>query len=705
MTAHRKDDPIRYRISVDTGGTFTDVVVSDCEGRQVIGKALTTYGRIFDGMRSGLAMASELLKVSLNDLLSRADLLIYGTTIATNAIVEAKTAKTAFLTTCGFPDVLYLREGGRTNPHDFSVEYPAAYIPRYRTFEVPERVNAEGGIETALYEPTVREILAHVGQAGYEAIAVCLLWSVANPSHELRIGELIEELLPTVPYTLSHRLLPIVREYRRASATAIDASLKPLMQSHLRQMEMDLEAAGFAGDLLVCSSAGGCMKVAAAIAAPIHTTKSGPAMAPIAAKIYSEMEGIGSNIIVCDTGGTTFDVGLVHQGEIVFTRDTWIGGQYVGHIIATSSVDIRSLGAGGGSIAWVDAGGLLNVGPQSAGSEPGPACYGRGGTEPTVTDAAAVLGYLDTEKFLGGRMSLDLGAARRTVGSVGERLGKGTEDTAWAVLKIAGELMIKAINEITVAEGFDPKEAAIIAGGGAAGLNIMPIAAELGVERVILPRSAGALSAVGMQYADIIGEESGTALTTTRDFDYEGVNTVLDGMRSRLDEYISKMDMEPGTSVARSAYVEARYFGQVWDINVPLPVSRFDSAEDVAALVSAFHAAHERIYAVADPDSYVECLNWKMRVAISLRTPKTVSEKPSPHEAETPERKRNCRFDISEAILTPVYYGTSLKPGARVRGPAIVEEPTTTLVVYPGMEVSVSGAGNYILNAYCRAGA
>lgn len=688
---------MQCKISVDTGGTFTDVVVSDDDGRQVIGKALTTHERVFEGMRAGLEMAADCLGLPSNELLANADLLIYGTTRATNAIVEAKTAKTAFLTTAGFPDILTLREGGRANAYDFSTDYPAAYIPRFRTFEIPERINAEGGIETALDEAAVRNVLTQLGGTGFEAIAVCFLWSISNPSHELRVGKLIEEILPGTPYTLSHKLLPIVREYRRASATAIDASLKPLMQTHLQQMESDLRAAGFRGDLLVSSSAGGCMKVGAALAAPINTTKSGPAMAPVAAKAYAAIEGLGSDVIVCDTGGTTFDVGLVRDDEIVFTRDTWLGGQYVGHIIATSTVDIRSFGAGGGSIAWVDEGGLLHVGPHSAGSEPGPACYGRGGTKPTVTDAAAVLGYLDPEKFLGGRMALDIDAARRAVNSVGDTLNKSIEEMAWAILKIADELMIKAIQEITVVEGFNPKDAAIIAGGGAAGLNIMPIAAELGVARVVLPRMAGALSAVGMQYADIVGEESGTALTTSKDFDYAAVNNLLDGMRARLDDYVSELDIRASAEVTFSTYVEARYLDQVWEINVALPTHRFDGSNDVSALISAFHAAHERIYAVSDPDSHIECLSWKMRAAITLAPPKTVIKEAKPHEAVAPDRKRHCMFGSKGSILTPVYYGEDLAPGASVKGPAIIEEPTTTLVIYPGMAASVSGAGNYLL--------
>ena len=376
---------------MDTGGTFTDIVVLDPQGSLHIGKALTTPERIFDGMAGALSVVAEDLGIELAKLLAATDVLIYGTTRATNAVVTKRTAKTAFITTKGFKDTLTLKEGGKHGPHDYSYDYPDPYIPRRRSFEVTERIGAEGEVVQALNEAEARQILTTLKQRGFEAVAVSLLWSIANPSHELMIGKLIEEMLPGIPYTLSHQLVPILREYRRASATAIDASLKPLMQKHLREMATDLRQAGFAGDLLVSTSVGGCQEVEELIARPIHTLKSGPAMAPVAGRAYAAVEKLGGNAIVCDTGGTTFDVGLVRDGSLVYTRDSWLGQRWLGDIIGTSTVDVRSIGAGGGSIAWLDAGGLLRVGPQSAGSVPGPACYGRGGDQPTVTDAAMVL--------------------------------------------------------------------------------------------------------------------------------------------------------------------------------------------------------------------------------------------------------------------------------------------------------------------------
>ncbi|MDP7641285.1 MAG: hydantoinase/oxoprolinase family protein, partial [Alphaproteobacteria bacterium] len=339
-----------YRITVDTGGTFTDMVVASDAGRQVIGKAPTTPERIFNGMKDALDTVADELGVAPEQLLAEASVLIYGTTRATNAIVQGKVAKTAFLTTQGFPDTLVLKEGGKHGPHDFTQDFPDPYIPQKYTFEIPERIDAEGGVRTPLDEAAAREILTRLKAHNFEAIAVCLMWSIMNPGHEQALGRMIEEILPGVPYTLSHELVPIIREYRRASATAIDASLKPLMQEHLRQMESDLRGAGYKGEILISTAVGGCMHVEELAARPIHTVKSGPAMAPVAGLNYARIEEFGSDVIICDAGGTTFDVGLVRDGEVKFTRDTWIGPQWTGHILAISSVDVRSIGAGGGSI-------------------------------------------------------------------------------------------------------------------------------------------------------------------------------------------------------------------------------------------------------------------------------------------------------------------------------------------------------------------
>jgi N-methylhydantoinase A len=687
-----------YRISVDTGGTFTDIVVLDPEGALHIGKSLTTPERIFDGMAGALGVVAEDLGIQLGKLLAATEVLIYGTTRATNAVVTKRTAKTAFLTTRGFRDTLTLKEGGKHGPHDYSYDYPDPYIPRRRSFEVTERIGAEGEVVQPLDLAEVRQVLETLKQRSFKAVAVSLLWSIANPAHELAIGALIEEIMPGVPYTLSHQLVPILREYRRASATAIDASLKPLMQKHLGEMAADLRQAGFTGDLLVSTSVGGCQEVEELIARPIHTLKSGPAMAPVAGRAYSAVEKLGGNAIVCDTGGTTFDVGLVRDGSLVYTRDSWLGQRWLGDIIGTSTVDVRSIGAGGGSIAWLDAGGLLRVGPQSAGSVPGPACYGRGGDQPTVTDAALVLGYIDPQYFNGGRLKLDPAAAHRVITRLADEIGRSPDETAAAIMVIANELMIKAIGEITVNEGVNPRESVVVAGGGAAGFNIMPIARELGCATVILPRLASALSACGMQYSDIVFEATRSRFSDDRNFDIAGVNCALEEIEAELAAFRRGLKGAEGAEARIELLVEARYRAQVWELDTVLPKVCVNDAADIAALAEAFHQTHERVYAVRDEGSPVEFVNWKGRIAIRLFAPPPPPDVTATAHRPAPDTERPCFFVETGRTATPVYRGSMLQPGAQIAGPAIIEEPTTTIVVYPGLSAALSAAGNYILH-------
>lgn len=686
-----------FRISVDTGGTFTDVVVTDASGHFTIGKALTDRKRAFASIAAALEVAADELALKVPALLADTAMFLYGTTRGTNAIVERKTARTAFLSTAGFPDILLLKEGGKSEPHNLQMEYPAPYIPRRLTFEIPERVNAEGGIDTALDESAVRAVLATLATRGIEAVAVCLLWSIANPSHELRVGELIAEVLPGIPYTLSHQLNPILREYRRASSTAIDASLKPLMQQYLLTLESDLRAAGYHNDILVSTSFGGVMHLGDVVQKPIYLVKSGPAMAPIAGLAYAAAENLSRDIIVCDAGGTTFDVSLVRDGAVEFSRDTWLGPQWTGDNLGMASVAVHSIGAGGGSIAWADSGGLLRVGPHSAGSEPGPACYGRGGTQATVTDAAVVLGYIDPAHFLGGRMQLDAAAARVAIEPLALSLGETVERAAFAIMTVANENMIQAIKELTINEGINPAESILVAGGGAGGLGAMPIAAELGCQTVLVPRTAGALSASGMQFSDIITEAGAARLTTSEQFNFAGVNAALADIDARLDDFAERLFARGISAVRKRYFVEARYRFQVWELEIEVARNRFDNAAHVAELVEEFHRVHERVFAITDIGQAVECLNWRGRLIASVDAPSLEPPRAAGAGLATADRLRSAYFGRGGALETPVFLGERLPIGAVINGPAIIEEPTSTLVIDPGACARVSAGGRYIL--------
>ena len=433
-------------ITVDTGGTFTDVVVSDEKGKFTIGKALTTPDRIFFGLRDAIDDASNQLELSVTEVLKRTKLFIYGTTRATNAIVTRKIAKTAFLTTKGFPDVLVLREGGKFDPHEFSVPYPDPYIPRRYTFEIDERIESNGNIYQNLDEEQVIDVIKQLDAKGYEAVGVSFLWAIRNPVHEKKVGQLLQTLVPKIPFTLSHELNPIMREYRRASSVVIDASIKPLMQNHLTELQNDLRQNGYSGELLVSTTIGGCMDIDSVINRPIHTVRSGPAMAPVAGKQYAKLENKKDAVLVVDTGGTTFDVSLVVDNNISITQETWLGSRFTGDMLGIPAVDARSVGAGGGSVAWIDSAGLLKVGPQSAGASPGPACYNLGGKLPTVTDAALLLGYIDPNFFLGGRMLLNEDAAREAIKLIAEPLGIPLNEAAYSIYTVSNETMINCLS-------------------------------------------------------------------------------------------------------------------------------------------------------------------------------------------------------------------------------------------------------------------
>ena len=685
-----------FRVSVDTGGTFTDVVVAEEDGTLHIGKALTEKGRAFAGIRGGLAQVGEELGLTPEDLLEHCETFTYGTTRASNAIVEGTTARTAFFTTEGFPDVLLLREGGKPDPWR-QITYRPPYVPRHLTFEIRERIDSEGDVFVPLDEGSVLAAIDGARAAGCEAVAASLIWSVSNPAHELRIGELLEEHWPGVPYTLGHRLSPIVREYRRASAAAIDASLKPLMQEYLTGMERDVRGAGLTGHVFVATSYGGAWRTAELVEKPIYSIGSGPSMAPVAALTYGRDELDAPDLLVCDTGGTTFDVGMVSGGELNYTSETWLGGRWIGHITGIRSANVRSIGAGGGSIVWIDAGGLLRVGPSSAGADPGPACYGRGGTEPTVTDAAVVLGYIDPDYFLGGRIPLDAEAAREALEHVAGPLAMTIEEAAASALVIATENIVGAIRELTIAQGVDPRELAIVAGGGASGLNIVPIARELGCRRVLLPSTAAALSACGALHSDVISELAQSRYTETRAFDFDAINDVLGELDRAADAYLADVaDLAP-REMRKDFLVEARYRGQVWELDVPLERARFDGDDDVRALEEEFHETHERVFAVREPGQHLECLLWKVRVTAVLDKPELRAREPGAGATLEPA---TAYFRESGAIEVPRLDGPSLAKGTRIEGPAIVREPTTTVVLYPGSTATVTELGNYLLEAF-----
>jgi N-methylhydantoinase A len=683
------------KVTCDVGGTFTDVVVSDTRGAVRIGKSLTTPHDLISGLLSALERAAAGLGLDVHALLERTELFVYSTTQATNAILQGSTARTALLCTEGFPDILVRREGGSMHPYDFSRRYPDPYVPRHLTFEIHERISATGEVVTPLDENQARSVLTRLGEVGVEAVAVALLWSVSNGQHERRLGEMCAEVLPIVPVTLSHVLNPVMREYRRASCAAIDASLKPLMQRHLQSIELGLRDVGLEGQLVAATSMGGVLPIEHLAERPIYAAKSGPSLAPIAARLYAEREFGVADAVVCDTGGTSFDVSLVREGTPVFTRETWLGEPFTGHHTGLASVDVRSIGAGGGSIAWIDSGGLLRVGPQSAGADPGPACYGLGGEEPTVTDAACVLGYLDPDRFLGGAMTLEEEEAWKVVGALGRPLGLEAREAAAAVLTLAGEHMVGAIREITINQGVDPRDVAIVAGGGAAGLNIVAIGEALECARILIPRAAGALSAVGGQYSDIVYEAGASIYTDSSAFDFESVDRAFASISLSLDEFGATLPAHVG-DVRRERFLEARYAHQVWTLELPIGDRALSGPDDVQQVVTEFHDLHERIFAVRDPGQRVEVLQCRGRLVARPFTP-PLADAATLGDGNGEPRRRTAYFPGHGDVEVSVRDGGALVPESELTGPLLVTEPSTTVVVPPGVTLRTTKLGNYVL--------
>jgi len=687
---------MNFRVSTDIGGTFTDLVCIDERGELKVVKTSTTTDNFAEGVFNAVKGLGEQYGLSSREILEGCSAFIHGSTVATNAIITGNTGKIGLILTRGHRDILTLREGGKEDAFDTRVDYPEPYVPRYLTATVAERINAEGGVEIPLDEGEVRRAIRQFVD-GYrvDGIAVCLLWSIANPIHEIRIGEIIEEECPGVTYNLSHKVNPIIREYRRAISTAIDASLLPTIRQYVGRLDEELRRRGYDKTLHMVTSSGSLLSAGEILTKPIYTVDSGPTMAPRAGLMYASLEGDRQgNIITCDMGGTSFDVSIATDGRIGLSRETRIANE----VLAIMKADVRSIGAGGGSVAWLDPGKLIHVGPRSAGANPGPACYMRGGQDPTVTDANVVLGYLHADYFLGGRMEIDPGLSAKAIGEkIGGPLNLTAQEAAYAIWVTINDSMVAAIQDITVRQGVDPREYLLIAGGGAAGLHIVPIARELKMRKIIVPKLSGVLSAVGGLAANMTMDFHASLFTNTRRFDFESVNRCLEGLRNEALAFLLRTGM-PSEETEISFFVEARYAYQVWELTVPMTVDRLDETS-LSRLSADFHEAHERVFGIKEPGQTIEFVNWGARAV--ARVPQLgVKELAQGGEdagyALTAHKDAYFR-EMGGLVSTPVYRGDRLLSGAQIDGPAIIQEPTSTLVVFPGSTARVTRWGNYLI--------
>ncbi len=681
-----------YQVCIDIGGTFTDCLVSRDNGEISIFKSPTTPGEFEKGFINVLKVAAEGYGASAADFINQIDLIVHGSTISTNALVERKTAKVGLVLTAGHQDILVLREGPRKGAFQWRLDYPDPYVPRHLTKTVGGRIDARGRELVALSLDDVRKVAEEFRALKVEAVAVGLLWSVVNPAHELAVKEVLEKELPGVPITLSHEINPMPREYKRIIAAAIDASINPIVRTYIEKLTVALDEEGFGGELLLANCVGGMMPVADMIRKPIYSVMSGPTLAPMAALALSDEP----DIIVGDMGGTTFDVSALRDHQIIVTPDSMIHDDSLG----IPKVDVRSVGAGGGSIAFVDDGGLLRVGPRSAGARPGPACYGNGGTEPTVTDANVVLGIVDPDYFLGGKMKLRRDLALAAVGKVASRLGISPEAAAYAIYTTSNHNMVAAIEEITVREGINPRDSFFVCGGGATAIHIAEMADILGLKRYMIPRFMAGLSAFGGLISDIRNEESAVFLTSDADFDLEGVNEALARLRQAGDAFLADAGVAPDNRRFELAFL-GRYEYQSFEIEVPFETASGRlAAGDLPDLVEAFHKMHERIYSIRADNDVVEFTAWKLR-AIGKRSGQDIWQKNTlaGQSGEVRPKARRGVYNQERRRVEdlPVYEMADLGSGALIDGPCLVEAETFTAYLKDRHQGEIDRYGNLVV--------
>lgn len=678
-----------FVVCIDIGGTFTDLMLYR-EGHDLeIHKSPTTPGQFERGFIDVLDVAARAHDMKLADFLAKTDMIVHGTTVSTNALVEGKVAPTGLICNAGHPDILTLRESPRKRAFNIKIDFPPPYIHRSRTCEVRGRIDSMGNEVEALSGEDVRAAAAHFRAAGVDAIAVCLLWSIVNPAHELRVREILKEELPRLPVTLSHELNPIPREYRRTISTSINASLYPIVSDYVGRLTGALKQAGYGGELLIANCVGGMMPPEEIVERPIYSVMSGPTLAPIAAINLTTAK----NVIVVDMGGTTFDVSALRDRHLVVTPEATFGMEMLG----IPKIDVRSVGAGGGSIAWVDSGGLLRVGPHSASAVPGPACYGRGGTEPTVTDANVVLGIIDPDYFLGGRIKLDRGRAEAAIGKIAGALKIGLMEAAHAIYTTTNHNMIGAIEDITVNEGIDPRDSYMVSGGGATACHIGDMARILGIKSFMVPRFAAGLSAYGGLISDVRWEETGTLNTIDRHFDLAGVNKLLASLKRRGAQFLKRSGVEGDDQSFEFAF-QGRYLYQSWDIEVPfdMPGGKLGKSS-LAELVAAFHAQHERIYTIKDEADTVEFTTWKVRAIGDTGGAARSGMGLGKQRGKVKPKGTRKLYLGGKLRPAPVYDAGLLGGGAEIDGPAILELPTTTILLLENQSARVDGRGNFLI--------
>jgi N-methylhydantoinase A len=672
-----------FTIGIDVGGTYTDLVAIDETGKTIFAKSPSTPSDQSVGVMAGLEELARRLNLTRADMLGVTDRVVHGTTVATNALLERKGADVALLTTEGHRDVIEMREGLKGDRYDLRSPPPEPLVPREQRFGVKERLKANGEILTPLDDHSLGDAIAAISASGATSVAVCFLHSYLDPVHEIAAVERLARERPDISISRSSDVLPQIKEYERVSTTIVNAYVGPLVRHYLTNLEQRLADAGFKGNLFIILSHGGMAPVEEASRLAAGTVLSGPAGGVSGARRCADLLGI-SDLVPFDMGGTSTDISLVAEGRASLSADGMLAGQR----IALRSLDIASIAAGGGSIASVDVGGTLRVGPESAGSVPGPACYGNGGTAATVTDANVVLGYLDAAAFMGGQRPLDRAASEAAVDRVAESLGLSRLEAAAGIYRMINLKMADGIRLMTLRRGVDPRRFALLSFGGAAGLHAAEVARELDIKCIIVPTAASVLSAWGMLTSDLRYEVSRTHYGAGPRISAEEVRALFCQLEQQAAGRLRAWFDGP-MSIERSA--EMRYGEQIFEIDVALDDLDWDTASLVDQIEDRFHRRHEELYTYASRDQEVVFVNARV-AAVGAVSRRGQDERPAPSAAAcAPRTTRRAFFGAWREV--PVYALDALQPGHGFEGPAIVEAETTTVIVAAGDRVTVNALG------------
>ncbi len=675
-----------FKIGIDVGGTFTDLVVVKSGDPPRYFKTQSTPRDPSDGLMNGLKDAAAAYGLSPEGLLAQTELVVHGTTVATNTLVERKGAKVGLITTEGFRDLLELREGLKEDRYNLRMKPVEPLALRHMRVGVPERTRSNGKVETPLDEEALEQALDYLKEEGAEALAVCFLFSFLNPAHERRVAERIKVRFPDIYASYSHEVLPQIKEFDRVSTTVVNSYVGPVFGRYLLNLQKRLASVSHDREILIMQSNGGVAPISDSSRLAVRAILSGPAGGVRGASYYGEVQGV-SRIIGFDMGGTSTDISLIEDGRPHLTTEQFESGWK----IAVPMIDIQTLGAGGGSIARVDAGGILRVGPDSAGADPGPACYGKGGEAPTVTDANLVLDYLDPDNFLGGAAKLDPALAEDAVSKhIAEPLGLSTVEAAYGVHEVISTAMAEGIRLISVKRGIDPRDFAILAFGGASGLHVGKVARQLQIERVHIPAAAPVLSAYGMLSTDLQYDLSQSHPASLGDLHLDAVRAILDELESQGREKLGLQGVpDRDIEVLRSA--DMRYLDQVYEVTVDLPNISQSDDRVMSEWAESFHRRYEELYSYSQFDQEIRLVT--LRVSVLGRLPRTAPPERLGGESLSGAGKGSRRVYLGSWQEVPIYDGTRLAAGTEIAGPAIVESDFTTLLVEPGDSATVDSRG------------